>query len=193
MRMHRTLLLVALAWSSLAATQTPKLKAGKKEHAPKLDLTLPAFGELPKDQKLERPTEKPAEERRSQRPDEGYTVVRVVHGKGFLRGPDGAKPSAPFTQVTLAGTPLATEKFSTVVRVKSPAKKAARIELAVLDVRGDTVMEASGELVFRGTDEAEWQVDWDPTGVRGPGEHQVLVRVGGNPLGTFPLKFVTAN
>lgn len=180
---------LALAGTSLAAD--PQMKGTRKDAAPKLNLDLPDFGALPTGTKLE--SSKPKSERLETRKstlDEGYSVVRVVNGKAFLRGPEGAKSTAPFTQVTLTGN--TTEKFSTVVRVKSPARRSARIEVLVLDFRGDTVMEASGELVFRGGDETEWTVDWEPTGVRGPGEFQVLVRVGGNPLGTFPVKFAEA-
>jgi hypothetical protein len=115
-----------------------------------------------------------------------------VHGKSFIRSPEGAKAATPFPQVTVTANPYMTEKFSSVVRVKSPAKKNARIEVAILDQRSDTVMEASGELRFGTGDEAEWQVDWEPSGIRNPGEFQVLVRIGGNPLGTFPLKVALA-
>jgi hypothetical protein len=192
--MLRSLVLASMSLALLSHAADPKLKGSKKETAPKLDLGIPAFKDIPKDQKLEKPKEA-AEAQQSPsgtRADEGYTVVRVVHGKSFLRSPDGAKPSAPFSQVTVAGNPLATEKFSSVIRVKSPAKKNTRIEVAILDQRGDTVMEASGEIRFGTGEEAEWQVDWDPTGVRNAGEFQVLVRIGGNPLGTFPLKVVSA-
>ena len=190
MRMLRTLLLASLSLSLFAQATEPKLKGSKKETAPKPDLGLPTFKDIPKDQKLEKPKD-PADAQQAPsaaKADEGYSVVRVVHGKAFMRGPDGAKPSTPFPQVNVAGNPLMTEKFSTVVRVKSPPKKNTSIELAILDQRGDTVMEASGELRFATGTEAEWQVDWEPTSVRNPGDFQVLVRVGGNPLGTFPLK-----
>lgn len=190
MRMLRSLLFASLSLALTASAADPKLKGSKKEAAPKLDLGIPVFKEIPKDQKLEKP--KVADEAQqgptSTTLDEGYSVVRVVHGKAFIRGPDGAKPSTPFPQVTATGNPLATEKFSSVVRLKSPAKKNTRIEVAILDQRGDTVMDASGEIRFGAGPEAEWQVDWEPTGIRNPGEFQVLVRVGGNPLGTFPLK-----
>ncbi len=195
MRMLRSLILIAMSLSLVVHAEEPKkLKGSKKESAPKLDLGLPAFGDIPKDQKLEsaRPKGDAQNAPSGTRADEGYTVVRVVHGKGFLRGPDGAKPSSPFTQVTVTPNPFTTEKFSSVVRVKSPARKNARIEVAILDPRGDTVMDASGELRFGNSEETEWQVDWEPNGVRNPGDFQVLVRVGGNPLGTFPLKLVLA-
>lgn len=195
--MSRALALVALLLAAVAHAEEPKkLKGSKKESAPKLDLGIPSFGEIPKDQKLE--SAKGKEETKQGAPsgtraEEGFSVVRVVHGKGFIKGPDGAKPSAPFPQVAASGPPWMTEKFSTVVRVKNPAKKGARIEVAILDTRDDTVMEASGEIFFRGTgDETEWQVDWDSSGIRNPGEFKLLVRVGGTPLGTFPFKVAPA-
>lgn len=192
--MLRSLALASLSLALLAHAADPKLKGSKKEAAPKLDLGLPTFKDIPKDQKLEKPKE-PADAQQAPsgaRVDEGYSVVRVVHGKGFMRSPDGARPSTPFPQVNVAGNPLMTEKFSSVVRVKSPGKKNTSIEVAILDQRGDTVMEASGELRFGTGVEAEWQVDWEPSGIRNPGEFQVLVRLGGNPMGTFPLKVATA-
>ena len=193
MRMLRTLILASLSLSLLAQAAEPKLKGSKRETAPRLDLGLPTFKEIPKDQKLEKPKE-PADAQQTPsaaRAEEGYSIVRVVHGKAFIRGPDGAKPSTPFPQVNVAGSPLMTEKFSSVVRVKSPPKKNASIEVVILDPRGDSVMDASGELRFANGTEAEWQVDWEPTSVRNPGDFQVLVRIGGNPLGTFPLKLAS--
>ncbi len=193
-RMLRFLLIASMSLALVSQAADPKLKGSKKETAPKLDLGIPTFKDIP-NQKLEKPKDAPEAQQgpSGTRLDEGYTVVRVLHGKGFMRAPDGAKPSSPFPQVTVSGNPLATEKFSSVIRVKSPAKKNTRIEVAILDQRGDTVMEASGEIRFGTGDEAEWQVDWEPTGVRNPGEFQVLVRIGGNPLGTFPLRLVAAN
>jgi hypothetical protein len=196
MPMNRAILMASLVCvgGALAADPKtdPKLKGSKKEAAPKLDLGIPDFGKLPTDTKLEESKAKPetAPTTKSSPVEEGYSVVRVMHGKAFVRSGDGAKPSAPFPQVTIDHNTA--EKFSTVVRVKNPAKKNARIEVVVLDYRGDTVMEASGELYFRGGAETEWTVDWEPTGVRGPGDFQVLVRVAGNPLGTFPIKFAEA-
>lgn len=196
MAMNRAILLATLVCTCLAFAEEPKkpptLKGTKKESAPKLDLGPMDFGKLPTDTKLEKnkPPPETVPTTKSSPVEEGYSVVRVVHGKAFIRMADGAKPSTPFEQVTLTNN--MTEKFSTVVRVKNPAKKSARIEVVVLDFRGDTVMEASGELYFRSGPETEWTVDWEPTGVRGPGQFQVLIRVGGNPLGTFPVKFAEA-
>ncbi len=184
-------LLISLLLSCVAFAADPKLKGTKKESAPKLDLGLPDFGELPKDQKLE--TASPKEEQTApstKRADEGYTLVRVVHGKGFTRGPNGLKPTQALAQITVNPQTMTTERFSTVIRVKSPGKRNTAIEVAIMDTRTDTVMDAQGNLRFGTTDEAEWQVDWDYTGVRAPGEFQVLVRVGGTPLGTTPLKVV---
>jgi hypothetical protein len=118
-------------------------------------------------------------------------VVSVVHGKSFMRSPSGAKASSPFEQVATEGNPPTTEKFSTVVRVRCVSKVNASIDVVILDPRSDTLMEASGELFFRAQKDPEldWTVDWDRTSLpRGPGNYQVLVRVAGQPMGTFPLK-----
>lgn len=195
MRMFRFGLLVLVTLSaSVLADPPPKLKGKKTEGAPKIDLGLPPPAPLPTDQKLESATKKdePQQGPTAVRADEGYTVVRVAHGKAFIRTPEGAKPSAPYPHVTVNGPPYQMEKFATVVRVRCAAKKNARIEVLVLDQRSDTLMEASGELRFGNNEETEWQVDWEPTGLRNPGELQVLVRVGGNPLGTTPLTAVLA-
>lgn len=195
--MTRQIVVTTLLTMSLVASAgepAPKLKGTRKESAPKLDLGLPAFNAIPKDQKLE--TAQPKQDEpvgaSGKRADEGYTLVRVVHGKNFTRSADGAKPTAPFPAVTWDPQTLTLEKFSSIIRVKSPGKRTTRIEVVILDTRTDTVMDASGELRFGNSDEAEWQVDWDPSSARGPGEFQVLVRVGGNPLGTTPLKVVSA-
>lgn len=166
----------------------PKLKGSVKQSAPKIDLGLPAFGSIPKGDDVKRVDEKPQQEGPTITSGQAsYNIVSVQHGKGFIRSPTGSRPSAPFTAVTAAGTPLMTEKFSSVVRVKAPDKKSTSIEVAVLDPRGDTVMDASGTLTFK-NDETDWTVDWEATGIRTVGDFQVLVRIGGNPLGTFPLK-----
>lgn len=185
----RQLLLAAVLLSTAALAQAPK----PKPKGPKLDLGLPAFNAIPTAGNLEKPKEKAAQsESTTTLTDASYAVVRLAHGKGFIRAPEGAKPSAPFEAITASGSPLTTEKFSTVVRVKCAAKVNAPIELVVVDERGDTVMEASGELFFRGSkqDEIDYQVDWDPTGLRRVGEHKMLVRVAGQPLGSWPLKVV---
>jgi hypothetical protein len=64
--------------------------------------------------------------------------------------------------------------------------------VVVLDARGDTAMSASGTLSFSGVagDVSEYTVDWEPTVCRGPGAYSVLVRVAGQPLGTWPLTVV---
>jgi hypothetical protein len=185
----RQLLLAAMILGTAALADEPK----PKPKGPKVDLGLPTFNAIPSGGNLEKPKDKPAQaEPTSTATNTTYTVVRLAHGKGFIRAPEGAKPSAPFEAVTATGSPLMTEKYSAVVRVKCPNKINAAIELAVVDERGDTVMEASGELFFRGSkqDEIDYQVDWDPTGLRRVGDYQVLVRVAGQPMGTWPLKVV---
>jgi hypothetical protein len=192
--MARTLLMgvLLLSFGTVAQVKTePKLKGSTKQHAPKLDLGIPQFDALPKGDDMTKVEEKAPTERATTPPGQApYTIVSVQHGKGFIRTPTGSRPSAPSLPVTASGTPLITEKFSTVVRVKAPEKKNTSIEVALLDARGDTVMDAQGQLTFK-NDEADWTVDWAPTGIRATGEFQVLIRIGGNPLGTFPLKIET--
>lgn len=92
--------------------------------------------------------------------------------------------------VSASGTPLKLEKFSTVVRVKCTQNVNAPIDVVIVDERGDTLMEASGELMFRAQKQPEldYQVDWESTPVRRVADLAVLVRVAGRPLGTWPIK-----
>ena len=194
--MVRALGVVVLCIASLAlAADKPKAKAGGKGAGPKLDLGLgptTPMGGLPMD-KLEKPKEATADQQtRTSAASEPYTVLAVLHGKSFAKGPKGSAPAAPFPGLVVAGDPPTSERFSTVVRLRSPEKRNTSVEVAVLDVRGDTVMEASGQILFGNAEEAEWSVDWQPSWVKRKGPLQVLVRVGGNPLGTWPLPVVDA-
>lgn len=193
--MHKfALVIVALSVAPLLAqaTEPPSLKGTKKTSAPPLKLDLPAFENIPQNQKLESAAE--AKER-SQSPapsvDESYSIVRLIHGRGFVHSADGLKPTLTLAQIAASGSPLMLDGFSSVVRVKHERKKDARIELVVLDDRGDTVMSAEGALRFGKSQQAEWQVDWEPTRIRAAGDYQVLIRIGGNPISTLPLKIVS--
>ena len=169
--------------------EEPKKTAGarQKASAPKLDLGLPQFDSLPSQEKLAKPTAAPEPEAkapggRSRADDSGPALVSLTHRKSH-------GTSAPLSQVALSGNPLTTESFSTVVRVRSPSRRSSSVEVAVLDSRENTVMEAKGLLVFRNSDEAEWAVDWAPTAVRAAGEFRVQVSVGGAVLTAEPIKF----
>lgn len=98
----------------------------------------------------------------------------------------------PAAEASASGSPLATEPFSTRVHVRSAARQGGEIELVVLDPRGDSVMSSTGSLSFVGLkgDTAVYTVDWDPSPVRSGGDFQLLVRVAGQPLGTWPFKVV---
>jgi hypothetical protein len=39
-------------------------------------------------------------------------------------------------------------------------------------------------------DEVDYMVDWDPTPTRAGGDFKVLIRIGGQVMGTWPLKVV---
>lgn len=195
--MRPTALTLSLCLCAAPALSAEPKKGDKgKPKMEKLDLGLGNFGSIPKGIELEKATPKKVQTTSSVE-DTGltYEVVRVVHGKSFLRTPQGAQPSGAFDGVQLSnGNPPMTDKFSSVVRVKCAQKMDTSIEVAILDPRGDTVMEASGTINWRDkkNPEAEWTVDWDPSPVRGPGEFKVLVRVGGSALGTYPLKMIEA-
>lgn len=186
LRMVTALMLLTAA---LAVAAPPK----KEAKPAKLDLGMPkSFGALPSGSDLEKPKEHSAQQAPTTTATSAeYSVVRVLHGRSFTRTPEGAKPSAPFEQVPTDGNPPTTEKFSTVVRVRCTQKTNAPIDVVILDPRNDTLMQASGEIFFRGQKEMEvdYTVDWERTQLpRGTGAYQVLVRVAGAPMGTFPLK-----
>jgi hypothetical protein len=175
---------------AMAAAPPPKGKAAK---AAKLDLGMPkTYDALPSGSDIEKPKEKSAQQAPTTTATNAeYTVVKVQHGKAFTRTPEGAKPSTAFDAVPTEGNPPTTDKFTTVVRVRCTQKTNAPIDVVILDPRNDTLMQASGEVFFRGQKEMEvdYTVDWERTQLpRGTGAYQVLIRIAGAPLGTFPLK-----
>lgn len=191
MRLFAAVSVGLIGCAAFAAAPKGKSDAGTGKQ--KLDLGLPkSFNALPSGEDMEKPKEKATQQAPTTTTSNAeYSVVRVVHGKSFLRTPEGAKAAAPFEQVPTEGNPPTTEKFSTVVRVRCTQKTNAPIDVVILDPRSDTLMEASGEIHFRGAKEMEvdYTVDWERTQLpRGTGAYQVLIRVGGAPLGTFPLK-----
>ena len=191
MRLPVLLTIVLLASGVEGRADEPKKPIGtKKPQVPKLDLSLPTFEQLPSDEGLRKPTaQTPMTSPMHSDPGEGFTLVALTHAKTFVGTTQGLKPAAPMAQVEVSGNPLTTEPFTTVVRVRSPARRSSSVEVTILDSREHSVLEAKGQLVFKNSDEAEWAVDWAPTGVRSAGEFQVQVRVGGLILATSPLKF----
>jgi hypothetical protein len=189
--MKRAWLLLLLSLPALANSPD----AGTKKHAKgsDFDLGIPTFGEIPKGNDLTKP--------KAQDTLDGptvtatgalYSVVRVQHAKAFLRSPTGAMPAGgALDPLPLSGKPLSTEKFTTVIRVKSPQRASGSIELAFVDGRGETLMSSRGELTFRGQkgDEVDYTIDWDPTPCRAGGEFTLNVQIGGQSVGTFPVKF----
>ncbi len=191
MRLPVLLTIVFLASAQQGRAEEPKKLTGtKKTQAPKLDLSLPTFEQLPSNEGLRNPAaQTPTTSTVHTEPGEGYSLVALTHAKSFVGTAQGLKPAAPLSHVEVSGRPLTTEPFSTVVRVRSPARHSASVEVAILDLRENTAMEAKGQLVFKNSDEAEWAIDWAPTGVRSGGEFQVQVRVGGLIIATAPLTF----
>lgn len=151
---------------------------------PKLDLGR-ATGAVPKGDNLEAREAAPVAPTPAAavRADQAPQLVRVE-----LLGASGR----PVAEASASGSPLSTEPFSTRVHVRSAARQGGEIELVVLDPRGDSVMTSQGSLSFAGLkgDTAVYTVDWDPSPIRSGGDFQLLVRVSGQPLGTWPLKVV---
>ncbi|MBF5040853.1 hypothetical protein FGE12_00505 [Aggregicoccus sp. 17bor-14] len=179
------LVVAALLCSSAVLAEKPKAKAKKPPMSvPSLGLT--GLGALPKGEELSASRSAPEPAGPQVRAvDERFEVLGVQHMKG-------ARQTGALSEVALTGSPLRTEPFSTRVKVRSSARRTAPIDVVVLDARGDTAMSASGTLSFTGVqgEVSEYTVDWDPTECRGPGTYSVLVRVAGQPLGTWPLKVV---
>jgi hypothetical protein len=128
-------------------------------------ITLPALREIPKAEGISRPpVEKVAVEPTVKSVAATYRVTRLQHARSFLQARVGPLPiGGTLTAVNLSGKPPTIEKFSTAIRVQSPQKVDARIEIAIVDFRGEVVMSSAGELRFRGAkgEEVDYTVDWD--------------------------------
>ncbi len=185
-------LLLADGSSSVTTDAGTPRKAGAKAKAP--TITVPTFGALPKADGVTPPAaEKLGAEPTVTSIAATYAIVKVQHAKTFVRSPSGLLATGGTLEaVPLTGKPPTTEKFTTAVRVKSPQRASAPIELAILDSRGATAMSASGEVSFRTVkgDEVDYLVDWDPVPLRSGGDFQVLIRIAGQPMGAWPLKIV---
>jgi hypothetical protein len=171
------------------------LGADKK---PKLDLGLKVDvgGSIPKGTELKKANQKDVKlESTTNAADLSYEIVKVSHGKSFAYGPNGATPTVALEGIPASGNPLTTEKFTTVVRVKCAQKVSASIELAVLDARSNEIMSGGGTVYFRSKTSAEsdYTLDWDPTAVRAAGDYNLMVKVAGNIVGTFPFRIVDKN
>ena len=189
------LTIVALVASAAALAES----AGKKPN-PRPDVSsiaLPPLGEIPTADGLSpSPPERLAPEPKTAPSSAVYAVTKIQHAKSFFLSRLGPLPvGGAIDRVHLGGKPPSTEKFSTAVRVKSPQKVNAVIEVLVLDPRGDVAMSSAGELRFRGAkgDEVDYVVEWDAVPCRWSGDFLVAVRVAGQPMGTWPLKVVEQN
>jgi hypothetical protein len=160
-------------------------------------ITLPALREIPKTEGIIRPpVEKVAVEPTVKSVAATYRVTKLQHARSFLQARVGPLPiGGTLTAVNLSGKPPTIEKFSTAIRVQSPQKVDARIEIAIVDFRGEVVMSSAGELRFRGAkgEEVDYTVDWDAVPWRSAGDFQVVVRVAEQPMGLWPLTLVEQN
>ena len=184
--------LLLVASPILAADPKPKdAKAGKGSKM-NMDLGLKSFGALPKGDDMVKPKlETKSDEPTVTAGNATYTVVRVQHGRSFMRTAAGATPSGGgLKAIPVVGNPPSIDKFTSVVRVKSPERVNAPIDVVILDPRGDTAMTATGDVNFRAQsgDEVDYTIDWERTPVRSGGQFKVLVRVANQVMGTWPLQ-----
>jgi hypothetical protein len=174
---------------SPAFAAEPKPKAAKA----KMDFGLPTtFKELPKGDDVV----KPKHEEKSSEPtvsagNATYQVVRLQFGRSFLRTAAGATPVGnEMLVIPLVGNPPSTDKFTSVIRIKSPQRVNAPIDVVIMDGRGDTAMTATGDVNFRRQtgDEVDYTIDWERTPVRAGGQFKVLVRVANQVMGSWPIQ-----
>jgi hypothetical protein len=179
-------ILVVLPLAAVASNPEPEAK--KK---PAIVLDMPKLSGVPKDAELVKPTsDMRLPETRVSANVATYEIIKVQHGKSFMRTPKGsAAANGGLQAIALRGTPPTSEKFTTVVRLKSAQRVGGPIELALVDSMGNVAMSANGQITFRGTKgtELDYAVDWEPTPFRRAGEYQMTVRVGAQDLGSFPL------
>jgi hypothetical protein len=165
------------------AKAAPPAKSAKTKA---LDIKMPAFGAIPSAEGLKaKEPEKIAMTPTITPGNATYEVVKVQHARG----------RSPIQEVELSGNPQTSDRFSTVVRVKSPQKVNTSIDVLIVDGRGQTAMSSSGEVSFRNkkSDQADFAIDWDPTPFRSGGDYRVMVKLGGQDVGSWPLKFVAKN
>ncbi len=195
MRMRGGILGVAVLVVGVAAfAADPKSKAGPKK-GDKLDLGIPTFGTLPTHHELSKPKEQELQHKATggDTAEHCYSVVSVLHGQKFKRGPGGTQPEKPYPAVMISGNPPYSDRFSSIVRVKCAQRRGGLIEVEIHDPSGNTVMDGRGQIAFKNTDETEWQIDWSDTPMRTDGgEFKFVLRIGGHLLGSFPVLFKKA-
>lgn len=193
---------MAFSLSAFAAEAPPAKKASAaktpakaKLEVPKIDLS--GLGEIPKGEGMQSRKAETADLAPQFGDSETvkYDVVGIGHAKSFTRSAKGLMPvGGMLRSIALEGKPPTTQAFSTVVRVRSSRVGDASIEIVVLDPSGDTALSGSGLLRFKSAgSNTDWVIDWEPTPRPKSGTYQVLVRVAGRPMGTWPLEVVVAN
>lgn len=191
MRMRAWLLVVAVGLSASAQAGPPK---GSPKKGERLDLGIPTFGTLPTSTELAKPKEQTLEHKSTggDSTEHCYTVVSITHGRSFKRGPGGTQPDKPYPAVLITGNPPYSDRFSSIVKVKCPARRGGSIEVEIEDAQGNMVMNGSGQIAFKNQDETEWQIDWSDTPMRNEGEFKFVLRIAGNLIGSFPILFKKA-
>jgi hypothetical protein len=190
-------LALPLVLSSAAPAAEPagtKKATGKlKVEVPKIDLS--GMGAIPTGEGLQaKKAESTSLAPRAGDGDLKYEVITLAHARQFARTGKGYAPVGGLLRsIALEGNPPATPRFTTFVRLRATRETDVAIEVVILDPKGDTAMSGTGHIRFKKfgkSADADWTIDWDPTPRPRGGTYQVLVRVGGQPMGTWPLEVV---
>jgi hypothetical protein len=184
--------LLSTALACLVSASAFSRDGGTKAKAP--EISLPSFADIPKAENLKPPQVDRPDERPSAT-ETHFSVVKIEHAKSFRSSTSGNLPvGGALAAISLSGNPPSTERFSTLVRIKSHDKVAAPIRVAILDPQGNPALSADGQLSFHGVkgDQVDYLVEWDPTPCRAGGAYQVTVRVAGQELGSWPLRVMEA-
>lgn len=190
----RLALAALLAVSSAAggADPAPKKASKSKLEVPKIDLS--GLGSIPNLDGVRTEREKPpALKPQVVELDVKYEVKTLAHALDFNRTAKGHAPTGSLLRsIALTGSPLTTQQFATFVRVRATREGDAPIEIEIGDPTSrEAPMTGRGSLSFKGTPaDGDWVIVWDPTPRLKGGTYQVVVRVAGQRLGSWPLEFV---
>lgn len=179
-------LLLLCAAPALAEPAAPPATKGAKKKPKAVDFGTMALPELPKGEGMATTPEQAPDETTRAPAAPGaahYTLAAVAHAQQFVARGEGYEARHPISRIDVVNLPTVIPAFQTLVKVKSPEKLGASIEVRLLDPQGVPLVASEGALVFGGHTDAEFLVDWDPFRLQKPGNYQVDVSVAGQSIG----------
>ena len=119
---------------------------------------------------------------------EDHLFARSVHmdGDGRCQATGGVKLKAWY----VAGFPASIPPFESCTTIASDTGRGTvDIELAVVDARRRTLQKVDGVLDLGSDGKATQAIDWDHLEVPGPGLYHMVIKVDGQEIGRYPMKF----